>query len=99
MTVVDRSPADSPTTSSERALIGVRCRACGVLQPADERYVCGECFGPVEPASHLAALTTPALRFEIENGPRSLWRYAPLLPVAQPRTHYDVGWTPLTPAP
>jgi threonine synthase len=26
----------------------------------------------------------------------SLWRYAPLLPVAEPATHYAVGWTPLT---
>ena len=31
------------------ALRGLRCRACAALQPADERYVCGECLGPIEP--------------------------------------------------
>ena len=80
-------------------LLGLRCRACGVLQPADERYVCGECFGPIEPAYDTEAFDARELRFEIENGPRSLWRYAPLLPVAEPKTHYAVGWTPLLHAP
>jgi threonine synthase len=69
------------------------------MQPADERYVCGECFGPVEPSYELDVADTTALRSEIESGPRSLWRYAPLLPVAEPRSHYGVGWTPLLPAP
>ncbi|HUQ42321.1 MAG TPA: threonine synthase [Candidatus Limnocylindrales bacterium] len=81
------------------ALEGLRCRACGVLQPADERYVCGECFGPIEPAYDLASFDTETLRFEIEHGSESLWRYAPLLPVREPKTHYRVGWTPLTRAP
>jgi len=80
-------------------LTGFKCRACGVLQPADDRYVCAECFGPIEPAYDLASLDATALRFEIENGPRSLWRYAPLLPVAEPKSHYPVGWTPLLTAP
>jgi threonine synthase len=80
-------------------LKGLRCRACGVTAPADERYVCGECFGPVEPAYDLESFDTAALRFEISNGPRSLWRYAPLLPVAEPTSHYPVGWTPLLHAP
>ena len=80
-------------------LRGLRCRACHVLQPADERYICSECYGPIEPEYDLAALGTRALRDEIEHGPLSLWRYAPLLPVAAPRGHYAVGWTPLLQAP
>jgi threonine synthase len=80
-------------------LRGLRCRACHVLQPADERYVCGECYGPIEPEYDLAAFDTETLRNEIERGPRSLWRYAPLLPVAAPAAHFTVGWTPLIEAP
>src|SRR5437899_3431104 len=85
-------------TSASR-LRGLRCRACRVLQPADERYVCGECYGPIEPEYDLAAFDTESLRDEIEQGPLSLWRYAPLLPVAAPRGHFAVGWTPLVEAP
>ncbi|OLD36370.1 MAG: threonine synthase [Armatimonadetes bacterium 13_1_40CM_3_65_7] len=82
-----------------RYLRGVRCRACHILQPADERYVCGECYGPIEPEYDLAAFDAEALRDTIENGPLSLWRYAPLLPVAEPRGHFAVGWTPFVSAP
>ena len=85
--------------SSRSHLRGLRCRACHVLQPADERYVCGECYGPIEPEYDLAAFDTEALRNEIERGPHSLWRYAPLLPVAAPAGHFTVGWTPLVRAP
>jgi threonine synthase len=80
-------------------LRGLRCRACHVLQTADERYVCGECYGPVEPEYDLAAFDARTLRDEIERGPLSLWRYASLLPVAAPRGHFNVGWTPLIRAP
>src|SRR5438309_8424476 len=80
-------------------LRGLRCRACRVLQPADERYICGECYGPIEPEYDLATFDAEILRDEIERGPLSLWRYAPLLPVAEPRGHFKVGWTPLVEAP
>ena len=81
--------------SSTSHLRGLRCRACRALQPADDRYICGECYGPIEPEYDLAAFDTAALRDEIESGPLSLWRYAPLLPVAAPAGHFTVGWTPL----
>src|SRR2546427_1044393 len=86
------------TTIQGTALRGFRCRSCHVLSPADERYVCAECYGPIEPEYDLASLDAETLRDEIERGPRSLWRYAPLLPVA-PRSHYAVGWTPLLETP
>ena len=85
--------------TSTSNLRGLRCRACHVLQPADERYICGECYGPIEPEYDLAAFNTEALREEIESAPHSLWRYAPLLPVAAARGHFAVGWTPLIRAP
>ncbi len=81
------------------ALRGLRCRACGTLAPADERYVCAECFGPIEPNYDLAAFDAEELRARIESGPASLWRYAPLLPTSPPEGHFPVGWTPLLEAP
>jgi threonine synthase len=79
------------------ALLGVRCRACGELQPMDERYVCAACLGPIEPEYDTAGLRD-GLRERIEAGPRSLWRYAPLLPPTAPEAP-PVGWTPFVPAP
>lgn len=77
---------------------GLRCRSCGVLQPRDERFVCEHCLGAVEPEYDLASLAESGLRARIESGPRTLWRYAPLLPCAQPSRGLAVGWTPLTEA-
>jgi len=85
--------------SNTSRLRGLRCRACHALGPADERYICAECYGPIEPEYDLASFNASELREEIERGPLSLWRYAPLLPVAAPRGHFAVGWTPLVRAP
>src|SRR5437660_10959848 len=82
------------TSIRASALMGLRCRACHLLQPADERYVCADCYGPIEPEYDLAALDTERLRHGISRGPRSLWRYAPLLPVAAPLSHFTVRWPP-----
>ena len=51
--------------SSTSHLLGLRCRACHALQPADERYICGECYGPIEPEYDLASFDTTARRDEI----------------------------------
>ena len=85
--------------AANERLRGLRCRACGALQPADERYVCADCYGPIEPEYDLAGVDPSRLRQEIEAGPPSLWRYAPLLPVSAPAAHWPVGWTPLLEAP
>src|SRR5437879_12043158 len=87
------------TTLQGTALRGFRCRSCHVLSPADERYVCGECYGPIEPEYDLAAFDTESLRAEIERGPLSLWRSAPPLPVAAPRAPFAVRGTPPVAAP
>ncbi len=56
---------------------GLKCRECGALTEFGPVYACAECFGPLEVAYDFPALT----HADIETGPVSLWRYAPLLPV------------------
>lgn len=55
------------------------CRECGQRVPLGPHYVCEFCFGPLEIAYDFSAGVT---RADIERGPNSIWRYAPLLPVS-----------------
>jgi len=77
-----------------RALI---CRECGHEQPLGASYACPECFGPLEVGYDFPIVT----RSDIEAGPLSIWRYAPLLPV-RPDIHTipntEPGCTRLVPA-
>src|SRR5437763_2504485 len=74
----------------------LRCKECNTTYPLDARYVCEQCFGPLEVAYVPRADADPAeLRRRIQAGPQSLWRYADFLPVtAQPGT-LAAGFTPL----
>ncbi|MER3448683.1 MAG: threonine synthase, partial [Chloroflexota bacterium] len=74
----------------------LRCRECGTEYPLDARYVCAECFGPLEVTYNLEALQATLTRDRIEGGPRSLWRYRDLLPVSDnPTVDLQAGFTPL----
>jgi threonine synthase len=53
------------------------CRECGHEIPLAPEFACPECFGPLEVAYDFAGVT----RKRIEAGPKSIWRYASLLPV------------------
>src|SRR5215213_5667631 len=77
--VVDTDPASVPGVrvgafGNANHLI---CRECGATVPLGPYYACTECFGPLEVGYEFPAIT----RELIEAGPRSIWRYAPLLPV------------------
>jgi threonine synthase len=77
-------------------LEGLRCRECGAAYPAEARSVCGECFGPVEPAYDYDAIAAAVSRDTVAAGPASLWRYAPLLPATtEDRVDLRDGFTPL----
>jgi threonine synthase len=78
---------------------GLVCANCGDAYPLEARYACDRCFGPVEPAYDTAALRRDLTRERIESGPRTLWRYADLLPAAAAPGALPVGCTPLLPAP
>ncbi|MGZ4215847.1 MAG: threonine synthase [Solirubrobacteraceae bacterium] len=75
----------------------LRCKECKTTYALDARYVCEQCFGPLEVAYAPRTNDDPAaLRRRIQAGPHSLWRYADFLPVQAPRRGtLPAGWTPL----
>jgi len=75
---------------------GLRCRECQRAYPAQALHVCEYCFGPLEVAYDYERIAAAVSRERIEAGPRSIWRYADLLPVDE-QTPVDLGagFTPL----
>ncbi len=80
-------------------VLGLRCRECGAEYEQQPTHVCELCFGPLEVAYDYDAIKKNISREKIEAGPRSMWRYADLLPVdGPPSVGKQVGWTPLVKA-
>ncbi|MFZ0385259.1 MAG: threonine synthase [Solirubrobacteraceae bacterium] len=75
----------------------LRCKECHTTYPLDARYVCEQCFGPLEVAYASRSGADPeALKRRIQAGPHSLWRYGDFLPVqTAPQSVLQAGWTPL----
>jgi threonine synthase len=94
---------DGVTRPPEINVTGLRCRECGEGEPLGASHVCGFCFGPLEVVYDEELIASRVSRERIEAGPRSLWRYADLLPVlsSDPALRLDLGTgaTPLRPAP
>src|SRR5580700_3905388 len=87
-------PATAKTPSRFGYATHLACRECGHTCVLGSTHVCDQCFGPLEVAYDLPALT----RESIESGPLSMWRYASLLPVpadVATRPNLDPGWTRL----
>jgi len=83
---------DAQTT----AAIALKCKECSERYPLTATYVCEACFGPLEVEYDFSHYTASSLKTRIENGPRNLWRYAPLLPALPfARSLEGVGFTPL----
>jgi threonine synthase len=83
--------------------LGLKCRECGRSYPSSPIHVCEFCFGPLEVDYDYAAIRARVSRARIEAGPRSIWRYADLLPVEMgadgaPPVGASVGLTPLVQA-
>ena len=81
------------------AVEGLRCKECGTAYPLDARYVCEECFGPLEVAYDHSGLDPAETRRKIQAGSHSIWRYADFLPFEggppATRTTLEPGLTPL----
>jgi len=81
-------------------LKGLTCRECGRSYPSSPVHVCEFCFGPLEVDYDYEVIRRRVSRERIEAGPKSIWRYADLLPVelgpdGEPPVGAAVGFTPL----
>jgi threonine synthase len=78
----------------------LRCRVCEHEIGLEGVGTCSRCFGPLDPIYDRELQARTVTRASIEAGPRSIWRYADLLPVAPPAVPaLAPGLTPLVLAP
>src|SRR5262245_15679493 len=77
----------------------LRCKECGNEYPGEARYVCEQCFGPLEVAYEHADVDPGEARRRIQAGSGGIWRYADFLPFdggpPPTRTTLEPGLTPL----
>jgi len=81
------------------AVLGLRCRECSREYPVEALHVCEFCFAPLEVVYDYEAIAAQTSHESIAAGPRSIWRYAPLLPGGEDRVDLGAGMTPLVRAP
>jgi len=74
---------------------GLTCHLCGAMYPPKALWVCSDCLGPLEVSYDYDAVRSVMTRALIESRPRSLWRYRELLPIEEPKTGFNSGFTPL----
>jgi threonine synthase len=74
----------------------LQCKECREQYPLEARYVCDNCFGPLEVAYDHSGLDPDETRRRIQAGPQDIWRYAEFLPFeTPPRSALAGGGTPL----
>jgi threonine synthase len=74
----------------------LRCRECGTAYALEARFVCEQCFGPLEVAYDHSALDPEETRRRIQAGSRGIWRYTDFLPFeGRPADPLEPGLTPL----
>jgi threonine synthase len=74
----------------------LQCKECHAEYPLEARYVCDNCFGPLEVSYDFTGLKPDEVRRRIQAGPLDIWRYADFLPFEQaPRSALGAGMTPL----
>ncbi len=78
------------------ALEALVCKECETRYPLEARYVCEQCFGPLEVSYDFSDLDPGEARRKIQAGSRGIWRYADFLPFSErPRDPLEPGLTPL----
>jgi threonine synthase len=77
----------------------LRCKECKTAYPAEARYVCEQCFGPLEVSYDHSGFDPGEARRKIQAGSPGIWRYADFLPFdggpPATRTPLEPGLTPL----
>jgi threonine synthase len=85
----------APAMNQGSYVQGLSCRECGTVYDKAPIHVCENCFGPLEVAYDYTRIGKVLTRATIESRPKSMWRYAELLPLDGPPT---VGqWSGMTP--
>ena len=79
---------------------GLRCGSCNAEAATGPNFVCSRCFGPLRATYDVPSVRQRLTRETIAQRPRTLWRYAELLPIERiPTDGLPVGWSALVPAP
>jgi threonine synthase len=87
------------------AIEALRCKECQSEYPLEARYVCEQCFGPLEVSYDYSGLDAESTRRKIQAGSHGIWRYADFLPFDEDgireakRGTLEPGLTPLVRAP
>ncbi len=75
---------------------GLRCKECGKGYEKLPVHVCEYCFGPLEVDYDYEAIQKVVSRKSIQDGPPSMWRYRPFMPIdGDPKVGLNTGYTPL----
>ncbi len=78
------------------AVESLKCKECGTEYPLEARFVCEQCFGPLEVAYDFSELDPEEARRKIQAGSHGIWRYSDFLPFdGRPGDPLEPGLTPL----
>jgi threonine synthase len=78
------------------ALESLSCKECGATYPLEARFVCEQCFGPLEARYDFSSLDPAEARRKISAGSHGIWRYSDFLPFdGRPGDPLEPGLTPL----
>jgi threonine synthase len=74
----------------------LKCKECGTAYELEARYVCENCFGPLEVSYDLTGLDAAEVKRGIQAGSQGIWRYSDFLPFkGRPGDPLEPGLTPL----
>src|SRR5262249_12840049 len=80
----------------QMAVQALKCKECSETYPLDARFVCEQCFGPLEVDYDFSDLDAEEARRKIQAGSRGIWRYSDFLPFdGRPGDPLEPGLTPL----
>src|SRR6476620_110867 len=78
------------------AVQSLKCKECGETYELDARFVCEQCFGPLEVTYDFSDLDPAEARRKIQAGSHGIWRYSDFLPFdGRPGDPLEPGLTPL----
>jgi threonine synthase len=77
-------------------LTELKCKECGAGYPLEARFVCENCFGPLEVGYDLSGIDPAEAKRKIQAGSSGIWRYSDFLPFeGRPGDPLEPGLTPL----